>query len=75
MPRWTRSLEGCRRRTDYVMDATVATVGLLDLPEFWHGLLSALIGVAFWFVGLAVLYLIYERYLKDKDRPPVERDR
>lgn len=49
----------------------IATIpaSLLDNPAFWHGLVSALVGIAFWFVALAVLYLVYERYLKDKDRP------
>lgn len=44
-------------------------VALLDTPEFWSGLITAIIGVAFWFVALGVLYFVYERYLKDKDRP------
>lgn len=44
-------------------------VAVLDLPEFWEGLFTALLGISFWIVALAVLYLIYERYLKDKDQP------
>lgn len=44
-------------------------VALIDLPPFWEGLLSAILGILFWIVGLAILYVIYERYLKDKDRP------
>ncbi len=47
-------------------------VGLIESPDFWRGLITAVIGVLFWFVGLAVLYVIYERYLKDKDRPNID---
>lgn len=44
-------------------------VALIDLPDFWEGLLTAILGVSFWFIGLAILYFVYERYLKDKDTP------
>lgn len=47
-------------------------VGLLENPEFWTGLLTAIIGVLLWFVGLGILYVIYERYLKHKDRPDID---
>lgn len=48
------------------------TVGVIETGEFWYGLVTALIGVSLWVVGLAILYVIYERYLKDKDRVDLE---
>lgn len=47
----------------------VVTVALLDTPGFWRGLITAIIGVSFWVAGLAILYVIYERYLKGIDAP------
>lgn len=45
------------------------SVAIIETPEFWYGLISAIIGVLFWFVALGALYLLYERYLKEKDQP------
>lgn len=47
----------------------LAMVALIDLPQFWEGLFTAILGVSFWFIALGILYLVYERYLKDKDIP------
>lgn len=47
----------------------LAMVALIGLSDFWAGVLTAILGVSFWIIGLGILYLVYERYLKDKDTP------
>lgn len=47
----------------------LAMIALIDLPQFWEGVFTAILGVSFWFIGLGILYLVYERYLKGKDSP------
>lgn len=53
-------------------DLTWWRVAIIETSEFWIGLVTAVIGVLLWFLGLAILYVIYERYLKHKDRPDLE---
>lgn len=52
------------------MITVMAADALFSIPRVWRGFAAAIIGVMFWIGGLAILYLIYERYVDDQAGPP-----
>lgn len=47
------------------MSASVGVPAALDLPSVWLGAVAAVVGLVFWVVGLYVLHLVFERYVRD----------